>query len=461
MDTEQASKSLDDVHQISSDSSAFLPEAGHSSDKYSATEEEWQAQQCKGSSDSNHIQCQHYLMTTRELQMYWKKEKHSSKPDTLLFEIQSARIAEDFLSKFVVYQIVIIRTGSFDENNVFIERRYSDFEKLHRTLLKEFKEEMEDVVFPKKVLIGNFTTDMISKRMLCLKNYLDELYAIKYIRWSKIYIDFFLDPELDEGYSCLRGGQYKKATEIFQQIVCLQEKLIQHCSILIVPPLCALVVCHKDLEDLQKAYEAVQEPTRNDSILDLVISNNNELISNICVGEHLGNSDYNMVSFEIMLQRQLYKGVTKTLNFRRADFASIRASLQCVNWERLFIGLDTEGKWNIFKTLLCRYTQQYIPHVSKERHRKAKPLWLNKSVSVEVGKKKRAFKAFRLAGTAETFIRYKEANKACKKAIRQAKIEMERGIAARSKNNPKLFFNYVNSKKMKKEGVGTLLSRGE
>uniref|UniRef100_A0A803JUG3 PX domain-containing protein n=1 Tax=Xenopus tropicalis TaxID=8364 RepID=A0A803JUG3_XENTR len=156
---------------------------------------------------------------------------------------------------YEVYQIVIIRTGSFDENNVFIERRYSDFEKLHRTLLKEFKEEMEDVVFPKKVLIGNFTTDMISKRMLCLKNYLDELYAIKYIRWSKIYIDFFLDPELDEGYSCLRGGQYKKATEIFQQIVCLQEKLIQHCSILIVPPLCALVVCHKDLEDLQKAYE--------------------------------------------------------------------------------------------------------------------------------------------------------------------------------------------------------------
>uniref|UniRef100_A0A803JAV9 Reverse transcriptase domain-containing protein n=1 Tax=Xenopus tropicalis TaxID=8364 RepID=A0A803JAV9_XENTR len=204
-------------------------------------------------------------------------------------------------------------------------------------------------------------------------------------------------------------------------------------------------------------FQAVQEPTRNDSILDLVISNNAELISNICVGEHLGNSDHNMVSFEIMLQRQRYKGVTKT---SRADFASIRASLQCVNWERLFMGLDTEGKWNIFKTLLCRYTQQYIPLVSKERHRKAKPLWLNKSVIVEVGKKKRAFRALKLAGTAETFIRYKEANKACKKAIRQAKIEMERDIAARSKKNPKLFFNYVNSKKMKQEGVGTLLSRG-
>ncbi|KAE8597549.1 hypothetical protein XENTR_v10016507 [Xenopus tropicalis] len=207
-------------------------------------------------------------------------------------------------------------------------------------------------------------------------------------------------------------------------------------------------------------FQLVQEPTRNDSILDLVISNNTELISNICVGEHLGNSDHNMVSFEIMLQRQLYKGVTKTLNFRRADFASIRASLQCVNWVRLFMGLDTEGKWNIFKTLLCRYTQQYIPLVSKERHRKAKPLWLNKRVRVEAGNKKRAFKAFKLAGTAETFIRYKEANKACKKAIRQAKIEMERDIAARSKKNPKLFFNYVNSKKNEARRGGNLIITG-
>ncbi|XP_018113290.1 sorting nexin-20 isoform X2 [Xenopus laevis] len=255
MDTEQASKSLVDVQQTSSDSSVVLTEAGHSSDGHSAEVEEEPAHQCKGSSDSSLTPCQHYLMTTRELQMYWKKEKHSSKPDKLLFEIPSTRIAEDFLSKFVIYQIVIIRTGSFDGNKVFIERRYSDFEKLHRTLLKEFKEEMEDVLFPKKVLIGNLTSEMISKRMLGLKNYLDELYAIKCVRWSKIYIDFFLDPELDEGYSCLRGGQYKKAMEIFQQIVCLQEKLTQHCSILMVPPLCALVVCHKDLDNLEKAYD--------------------------------------------------------------------------------------------------------------------------------------------------------------------------------------------------------------
>ncbi|KAG8437744.1 hypothetical protein GDO86_008449 [Hymenochirus boettgeri] len=194
-------------------------------------------------------------MTTRELQMYWKKEKLNCKPVKLLFEIQSTRIAEDFLSKFVVYQIVIIRTGSFDGNKVFIERRYSHFEKLHRDLLKDFNNEMEDVLFPKKVLIGNLTSEIINKRMLGLKNYLEDLYAIKCVRKSMTFIRFFLDPELHEGYSCLRSGQYSKALEIFQHIVYLKEKLTQHKLILMVPPLCALVVCHKDLDEPEKAYK--------------------------------------------------------------------------------------------------------------------------------------------------------------------------------------------------------------
>ncbi|XP_044126854.1 sorting nexin-20 [Bufo gargarizans] len=197
----------------------------------------------------------HHLMTTRELQVYWKKEKHESKPVKLLFQIHSTRIAEDFLSKFVMYQIVIIKTGSFDGKKVFIERRYSDFERLHRNLLKGFREEMEDIVFPKKVLLGNLTEEMINKRMMALKNYLEELYALKCVRRSQKYIEFFIQPELEEGYSCIRGGQYNTATGIFQQVVYLQEKLVEHCPKLLVPSLCAFVVCYRDMNQSEMAYE--------------------------------------------------------------------------------------------------------------------------------------------------------------------------------------------------------------
>nr|DBA17042.1 TPA: hypothetical protein GDO54_002557 [Pyxicephalus adspersus] len=194
-------------------------------------------------------------MTTRELQLYWQKEKYDGKPIKLLFQIQSTRIAEDYLSKFVMYKIVIIKTGSFDGKKVFIERRYSDFETLHRNLLKDFKDEMEDVIFPKKILIGNLTEEIIRMRMIALKDYLDELYAIRCVRKSSQFVMFFIKSDLGEGYSCIRGGQYKRAMEIFQQVLYLQEKLVEHYPVMMVSTLCALVVCHKDMDELEKAYE--------------------------------------------------------------------------------------------------------------------------------------------------------------------------------------------------------------
>uniref|UniRef100_A0A8D0FT96 Sorting nexin 20 n=1 Tax=Strix occidentalis caurina TaxID=311401 RepID=A0A8D0FT96_STROC len=119
-----------------------------------------------------------------------------------------------------------------------IERRYSDFEKLHRNLLEEFSEEMEDVTFPKKTLTGNFTEEIINERKLAFKDYLRLLYSMKYIRRSKKFIDFLTRPELQEAYGCLRGGQYTKALEILLEVIGLQERLTRGNPLSIVPTLC-------------------------------------------------------------------------------------------------------------------------------------------------------------------------------------------------------------------------------
>lgn len=154
-----------------------------------------------------------------------------------------------------MYKIIILQTGSFDSNKSVIERRYSDFEKLHRNLLEEFSEEMEDVTFPKKALTGNFTEEIINERKLAFKDYLRLLYSMKYIRRSKKFIDFLTRPELQEAYGCLRGGQYTEALEILLQVIGLQERLTRGNPAAIVPTLCAIVVCHKDLENPASAFE--------------------------------------------------------------------------------------------------------------------------------------------------------------------------------------------------------------
>lgn len=195
-------------------------------------------------------------MTTRELQEYWRREKGSPKHVKLLFEIASARIEERKVSKFVMYQIVVIQTGSFDSHKAILDRRYSDFERLHKSLLKAFREEIEDVTLPRKHLLGNFSEEMVSERRLALKEYLRLLYAIRCVRRSREFIDFLTQPELREAFGCLRAGQYPRALDILVRVLPLQEKLTPHWPVLRVPALCALLLCHRDLERPLEAFAA-------------------------------------------------------------------------------------------------------------------------------------------------------------------------------------------------------------
>ncbi|XP_008576468.1 PREDICTED: sorting nexin-20 isoform X1 [Galeopterus variegatus] len=201
-------------------------------------------------------------MTTRELQEYWKNEKCHWKHVKLLFEIASARIEERKVSKFVMYQIVVIQTGSFDSDKAILERRYSDFEKLQKTLLKTFREEIEDVVFPRKLLTGNFSEAMIRERQLALREYLGLLYAIRAVRRSRPFIDFLTQPELAEAFGCLRAGKYREALDVLVRVLPLQEKLTAHCPLAVVPALCAMLVCHRDLERPAEAFAAGERALR-------------------------------------------------------------------------------------------------------------------------------------------------------------------------------------------------------
>ncbi|KAL1783949.1 sorting nexin-20 [Sigmodon hispidus] len=193
-------------------------------------------------------------MTTRELQEHWQKEKSRWKHVKLLFEIASARIEERRVCKFVMYQIVVIQTGSFDSDKAVLERRYSDFERLQKALLKRFGPELEDVAFPRKRLTGNLSAETISERRLELRDYLRLLYAVRAVRRSREFVDFLTRPELREAFGCLRAGQYARALDVLGRVLPLQEKLTAHCPTASVPALCATLVCLRDLERPAEAF---------------------------------------------------------------------------------------------------------------------------------------------------------------------------------------------------------------
>ncbi|XP_078257765.1 sorting nexin-20 [Rhinoraja longicauda] len=195
------------------------------------------------------------LLTTKQLFQYWNTVNKKVKPIRLLFEIPETRIVKEQCSRYVVYKVVVIRSGTYDASQAYVERRYSDFEKLHRNILKNFKEEVEEITFPKKIMAGNFLPEKITERKLGFRDYLAQLYAIKDVRLSDEFIGFFFLPEAREGYGCLRSGQYTKALASLLNVLGLQEKLYTPHHDTLVLTLSAIGLCCRDLDDRENAYE--------------------------------------------------------------------------------------------------------------------------------------------------------------------------------------------------------------
>ena len=62
-------------------------------------------------------------------------------------------------------------------------------------------------------------------------------------------------------------------------------------------------------------HQWVDKPTRGDNILDIVLSTEDNLISNISVGEYLGKSDHRIVRFEINIPQKKEQKIIKKLDY--------------------------------------------------------------------------------------------------------------------------------------------------
>ncbi|XP_034004191.1 sorting nexin-20 isoform X2 [Trematomus bernacchii] len=162
------------------------------------------------------------VLTTKQLQQKLSSEKKSERPVLLLFEIPSARVVENQLSKYVVYEVVVMLSGSFDSRRVSVERRYSDFLRLQRLLLQEFDSALEDVSPPPKLLSGNFCTAVLLQRRLALQDYLAKLFSTRCVRRSPLFAAFFTDAEQRGALVLLRGGQFSLALRQLEDVLALQ-----------------------------------------------------------------------------------------------------------------------------------------------------------------------------------------------------------------------------------------------
>ena len=212
---------------------------------------------------------------------------------------------------------------------------------------------------------------------------------------------------------------------------------------------------HSMLEFLEDNFltQLVSEPTRENSILDLVIASQDHLINKVTVGEHLGSCDHKVVRVEINTTTRVMENKTLVPNFRRGNFVHLRNALSELS---LPATAQVDEAWSYFKNQLLTQQRYFIPYSEKRPQYNKNPPWFNNEIKRALQLRNNCHKRMKLLRSNENVRLYNEARRRVKTLIKQSKRHYEMNIAAQSKSNAKLFFRYINNKKHMRSGIGPL-----
>ena len=105
----------------------------------------------------------------------------------------------------------------------------------------------------------------------------------------------------------------------------------------------------------------VREPTRQNSVLDLIFSNDDKFIQQCKVVAPIGTSDHNSVLFELTIEHTVEPSVY-VKSFGSADFEKIRSYLSNINWMGSFSSVKTLNEmYELFLTILNHTIDIFVP----------------------------------------------------------------------------------------------------
>ncbi|KAM9296709.1 sorting nexin-21 [Gastrophryne carolinensis] len=191
---------------------------------------------------------------TQQLKEMWASMRGQSMHIRLTFEVTEANITQDTHGKYVMYTIYILHSGQYDPSPAFITCRYSDLERLRKSLRSHYPKEMSQVSFPRKRLRKNFTAETIAKRSRAFEQFLCHVSSVPILRNSMQFLKFFYLREMQKAHQLTCTGLYKLGLPLWINCWHVQEKLCSSgTSTHKLLVLAGLVVCHQELDSLNDA----------------------------------------------------------------------------------------------------------------------------------------------------------------------------------------------------------------
>lgn len=168
----------------------------------------------------------------------------------LRFEIPFARIMPPIneketptVKRYVAYDLQIRQESSrkTDATPVTIERRYTDFLNLYDELKKDQPTLMATILFPKKALLGNFSSDLIGQRSAAFEAFLYHIVQHSVLYESSSFLHFLQDKELTKACQLLDERRNELAVPILEDCFRLLNKIFTDHSKYVLLILCRVV----------------------------------------------------------------------------------------------------------------------------------------------------------------------------------------------------------------------------
>ena len=189
------------------------------------------------------------------------------------------------------------------------------------------------------------------------------------------------------------------------------------------------------------------------NILDLIFTNEENMVSNLDIQAPVGKSHHNVLLFDLQCYVTHAPSIRKSYNFKRGDFNRLRQLMGSHDFSEME-RLPIDEAWKVFQNVLSTHADTCIPLI-KPRTRN-RPLWVNNSVLAKIKEKNQAYKQYRQTKSNQNLQVFKKLRNQVRWETRKAKRSYEKQLATNAKENSKAVFKYINSKLKTKTGIPDL-----
>jgi hypothetical protein len=191
-------------------------------------------------------------------------------------------------------------------------------------------------------------------------------------------------------------------------------------------------------------WQLVHFPTRNNNILDLILTNIPDKIHNLHGYDDIISTDHKLIGFDLDLRVPKKPDIKRSVyNFKRADWSSLNNSLQNTSWDQCFVPNDVDASLSNWCAVFLTVVNQHVPK-SKTRNIHDHP-WIDKELlSLIMRKNKQRLKANR-TGCVHDAQKFKDLRRQTKQLISLKKKEYATKLRDSVTENPKRFWSFVKS----------------